>query len=95
MHANTSSYPKGSFSYDEVSTMKDNDLGFVEDSHVDDGVPSEGHWVKVRADGEVVADRMYAVRQPILGPRKQFSIGGHRVDRLQGCSLIWFMTTRL
>ena len=75
--------------------MQDNAFGVVKHSYVDNSVASEGHVVEVRVQGEVIAERTYAVRQPELGPWKQFAICGHRVDCLYGNSLVWLTTTCL
>lgn len=50
--------------------MQDNAVGVVMHRHIDNGAASEGHVVEVWGQGEVIAERMYALRQPELGPWK-------------------------
>lgn len=75
--------------------MQDNVLGVVKHRHADNGAASEGQIVEVGVQREVIAERTYVTRQPELCPWKQFSICGHRVDRLKGSSLVRLQTTRL
>lgn len=75
--------------------MQDNEPCAVEHRHGDHSAASEGHFVEVRVQGEVIAERMYATRQPELRPWKPFAICGVRVDWLQGSGLVLLLTTRL
>lgn len=63
--------------------------------HVDDSEAGEGHTVEVRVQGQVIAERLYAMRQPELCPWKKFTVCGHRVDWLEGSGLVWLLTTHL
>lgn len=56
--------------------------------HADNSVASEGHVAEVRVQGEVIAERLYPMRQSELGPWKKFAICGHRVDWLEGSGLV-------
>ena len=89
------SHLEGSFGEVQIITVQDDALGVVQHIHVDDSAPSEGHIVEVRAKGEVIAERTNAMRQPKLGPWKQFAIGGDRVDCLLGSGIVWSTTTCL
>lgn len=75
--------------------MQDDALGVVKHNHVDNSFAGEGHAVEVRVQGEVIAERMYALRQSELCPRERFTIGGYRVDRLKGSGFVHLTTTRL
>lgn len=75
--------------------MKDDALGVVKHRHVDNSAAGEGHFVEVRVQGEVIAERTYAMRQPELRPRKQFASCGLRVDWLEGSGLVLLPTTCL
>lgn len=63
--------------------------------HVDNSEAGEGHIVEVRVQGEVIAERLYAMRQPELCPWKKFAVCGHRVDWFEGSCLVRFLTTHL
>lgn len=52
-----------SFGNVKISTVQDNALCAVKYRHADNSLSSEGHLVKVRAQGELIADRTYALRQ--------------------------------
>lgn len=75
--------------------MQDNALGVVKHRHADHSAAGEGHVVEVRVQGEVVAERMYALRQPELCPWKRFATRGHGVDWLEGSGAVVLTTTRL
>lgn len=75
--------------------MQDDAFGFLKHRHVDDGAAGEGHLVEVRVQGEVIAKRTNALRQPELCPWKHFAICGQRVDRLNRSGLVALPTTRL
>lgn len=75
--------------------MQDNALGVVKHNHVDNSVAGEVHVVEVRVQGEVIAERTYALRQSELCPRERFTIGGQGVDRLKGSGFVCLAATRL
>lgn len=75
--------------------MQNNALGVVKHRHVDNSATSENHIFEVRVQGEVIADRTYAVRQLKFLPWKQFTICGQRVDWLQGSCVFCLRTTCL
>lgn len=64
--------------------MKHNPVGIVSHEHADNNAAGEGHFANVRVEGEVVAERPYALRQAELRPWKKFSIRSHGVDGVQG-----------
>jgi len=68
--------------------VQNDELGVVKHRHADDGAAGEGHVVEVRVEGEVIAQRMYAARQPELRPWKRFTARGHRVHLLGGSGLV-------
>lgn len=78
------SHLEGSFGNVEISTVQDNALGVVKHKHVDNSAAGEDHIVQVRVQGEVIAERTYAMRQPEQCPGKEFTICGHGVDWLKG-----------
>lgn len=86
---------KCSFGDVEVRTVQDDDFGVVKHCHVDNRDASEVQTVQVGVQGEIVAQRMNAARQPVLCPWKQFTICGHRIDGLQRRCLVWLSTTFL
>lgn len=62
--------------------MQDNALGVMKHKHVDNSAAGEGHAVQVRVQSEIIAEGMYAARQPELCPWKQFTVWGDRIDLL-------------
>lgn len=50
--------------------MKHNPVGIVSREHADNNAAGEGHFANVRVEGEVVAERPYALRQAELRPWK-------------------------
>lgn len=54
--------------------MKYNALGVVNHKHLDNSAAGEGHVIKVRVQGEVVTERLYAARQSELCPWKKLTI---------------------
>lgn len=80
------SYLECSFGNIHIGAVKHNPVGVVSHKHADDDAAREGGLGEVRVEGEVVAERPHALRQPEVSPWKQFSVSGHRVDGLQGRS---------
>ena len=64
----------------EFGAVQDDALGVVLHRHVDDGVAGEGHVLKVRVQGDLIAQRMYALRQPVAVPWKRFATRRRGVD---------------
>lgn len=89
------SYLKCRFGNVEIRTVQDNPIGVVTHSHVNNSLAGEGHFVKVRSQCEVVAERKYTLREPEFSPGKQFAICRQRVDWLHGSGLVWLTTTCL
>lgn len=89
------SYLESSFGDVMTSTVQDNALGVVLHNHGDNSAAGKGHTVEIGAQGDVIAERMQALRQPVLCPWKQFTICGHRVDWLEGSGFVRLTTTRL
>lgn len=54
--------------------MQDNALGVMKHKHIDNSAAGEGHAVQVRVQSEIIAEGMYAARQPELCPWKQFTV---------------------
>lgn len=75
--------------------MEYNAVCAVKYRHADNSSAREGHFVEVRVQGEVIAERFYALRESELCPWKQFIICGDGVDWLNGIGLVWLMTTCL
>lgn len=75
--------------------MEHYSLCIVKNRHLDDSCASKGHVVEVGGQGELIAERLDAVRQSEFSPREQFTVCGIRVDRLERSSLVWFWTTSL
>lgn len=65
--------------------MEYNAVCAVKYRHADNSSAREGHFVEVGVQGEVIAERFYALRESELCPWKQFTI----------CGLVWLMTTCL
>lgn len=81
-------YLECSFGNIHIGAVKHNPVGVVSNKHADDDTARESSLGEVRVEGEVVAERPYALRQPEMRPWKQFSVSGHRVDGLQGRSVV-------
>lgn len=75
--------------------MQDNALGVVKHRHVDNDTAGEGHVLKIRIQGDVIAERTDAMREPVLCPWKEFTVCGDGVHLLQRSGLVLVMTTRL
>lgn len=73
--------------------MQNNATGVVAHTHGDNSATSEGHVEEVRVQGEVIAERLYAMGQPELGPWKKFTVCGHGVDGLEGSGLVLLRTS--
>ena len=89
------SHLERSFGDVEILAVQDDALGAVEHRHADDGAAGEGHVVEVGVQGEVIAERMYALRQPVLCPWERFAARGQGVDWLEGSGAVVLTTTRL
>lgn len=64
------SYLECSFGNIHIGAVEHNAVGVVSHKHADDDAAREGRLGEVRVEGEVVAERPYALRQPEVRPWK-------------------------